>query len=164
MRRARVLLEEGYQHHLAYLDELTQVDDPDDTTRRSTQLVRGAVRERLDQIRPIRAEAGEKAKWSDTQAIKEAAQATFRNQPNAEQLVIETLLEWKAGSGAAHGFVWSLLGSAGTTGHGTPDRHGRVVIEADGSLLRVANAYMVAFHTAAHGWALLNKRGSKSTG
>ncbi len=162
VKRARTLVAELYHRHGAYLDQLLKINDNDKITIRNTRLVREFVHARASQIARIREDAGEKAKWNDTDAIRNAATAAFAAQPNAAQLVEETMCEWMAGSGAAHGLVWPLLGSAGTSSHGQPDEHGRTVIEAHGSLLRIQNAYMAAFRMAEYGWQLLDERSSNT--
>lgn len=158
--RLRVLVAEMYRRHEPYLDGLLTLNQlMGEPPHADTAMVRAHVRDRAEQVRMLRALAEERGRWNDTDAIEKAAQAAFANKPNVDVLVHEALLEWKAGSGVSHGLVWPLLGSAGTRGVGAVDAHGRRVIEARGSLLRVENAYRLAYGMTDAGWTLLRRRG-----
>jgi hypothetical protein len=158
--RTRTLVAEMYRRHGQYLGALLELDDLQHQPRHAnTQIVYDHVVKRAGQMGTIRTLADEKAAWNDTQAIEEAAQFAFADQPNHEQLVKESLTEWMAGSGTSHGLVWPMFGTAGTTAQTTPDADGRVVIEATGSLMRVENAYMLAYQMTKVGWRLLRRRG-----
>jgi hypothetical protein len=199
-RRHRVLVNEMYRRHGAYLKALLKSDDHSDVvahentiklhthiTKRHSQIgtlrtfadetqqaARAAfikdpnvttwtrmatVRERHSQIGTLRTFADETETWEDTRAIEQAARAAFIKDPNVDQLVLEARLEWMAGSGAAHGLVWPLFGTAGTRVLGPADKQGRAVIEAGGSYARVLNAYLLAYWMTAAGWKLLRRRG-----
>lgn len=159
-KRLRTLVAEMYHRHEPYLDGLLTLNElMGEPPHRNTMKVRDHVRERAEQMRMLRTLAQERAKWNDTDAIEKAARAAFSTQANVEVLVQEALLEWKAGSGVSHGLVWPLLGSAGTRTTGPVDKHGRRVIEARGSLVRVENAYKLAYWMTDAGWKLLRRRG-----
>jgi hypothetical protein len=159
-RRHRVLLKEMYRRHGAYLKTLmTSGDVYDASAHQNTIDLEAHVTKRLSQIDTLRTFAEETELWEDTRAIEQAARAAFIKNPNVDQLVLEARLEWMAGSGAAHGLVWPLLGSAGTRVLGPPDKQGRAVIEASGSYARVLNAYLLAYWMTAAGWKLLRRRG-----
>lgn len=159
-RRHRVLVNEMYRRHGAYLKALLRTDDVGDAqAHQNTIDLHKHILMRHDEIKALRAAAEETETWEDTRAIEQAARAAFINEPNVDQLVLEARLEWMAGSGAAHGLVWPLLGTAGTRVLGPADAQGRAVIEAEGSYVRVLNAYLLAYWMTAAGWKLLRKRG-----
>lgn len=158
-RRHRVLANEMYRRHAAYLKTLLGSDDGSDEARENTIDLYAHITKRHNQIGTLRTFAQETETWEDTRAIEEAARAAFINNPNVDQLVLEARLEWMAGSGAAHGLVWPLFGTAGTRVLGPADKEGRAVIEASGSCARVLNAYLLAYWMTAAGWKLLRRRG-----
>ncbi len=159
-RRHRVLVAEMYRRHSQYLEALLILNDIQGVPRdQNTETVFDHVANRSDQMGTVRTLAHEKAKWNDTDAIATAAREVWAKEPTVEALVQESLVEWKAGSGASHGLVWPLFGSAGTRVFGSADKHGRIVIEAGESYLRVTNSYMLAYWMTAAGWKLLRRRG-----
>lgn len=159
-RRHRVLMSIMYKRHGQYLSSLQHLTnlngEPPDA---NTDLVHRHIQRRSHELEQLRTKRGEKTKWNDTEAIKEAARATWSRLPNADGLVQEALLEWQAGSGASHGLVWSTLGQSGTAPVTGPDAQGLAVTSAAGSYLRIINAYMLAFRLTERGWALLRRRG-----
>lgn len=159
-RRHRVLMATMYKRHYQYLSELLTLNDlrgePHDT---NTETVHDHVAARKGELEKLRAQYSEKSNWNDTDAIKAAARACWTRSADVENLVQEALLEWQAGSGASHGLVWSALGQEDTKPVTGPDAQGLAVIAAAGSHLRIANAYMLAYHLTDCGWALLRKRG-----
>lgn len=159
-RRHRVLVAEMYRRHGQYLEALLILNDIQAVPRdQNTETVFDHMTKRGDQIGTVRTLAQEKATWNDTDAIATAACEVWANEPNVDELVQESLLEWKAGSGVSHGLVWPLFGSSGTRVIGPADKHGRRVIEAGGSYLRVINSYMLAYWMTAAGGKLLRHRG-----
>lgn len=159
-RRHRVLVNEMYRRHGAYLKTLLQSDDLiDSEAHQNTIDLYAHITRRHDQIGTLRTFAGETETWEDTRAIEQAARAAFIKNPNVDQLVLEARLEWMAGSGAAHGLLWPLFGTAGTRVLGPADSQGRAVIEAGGSFARVLNAFLLAYWMTAAGWKLLRRRG-----
>jgi hypothetical protein len=149
-----------YRRHEPYLDGLLTLSElMGEPPHANTAKVRDHVKNRAEQMRMLRALANERERWNDTDAIEKAARAAFAGQPNLDELVQNALLEWKAGSGVSHGLVWPLLGSPGTRATGPIDGHGRRVIEARGSLLRIENAYKLAYWMTDAGWKLLRRRG-----
>ena len=159
-RRLRVLAAEMYRRHGQYLNDLLILNDIQGAPRdENTEAVLEHVTKRATQMGTVRTFAEEKATWNDTDAITTAAHAVWGNDAKADELVQNALLEWRAGSGVSHGLVWPLFGSAGTRSVGPVDEHGRVVIEARGSYLRVVNGYLLAYWMTAAGWKLLRRRG-----
>jgi hypothetical protein len=159
-RRHRVLVNEMYRRHGAYLKALLKSDDHSDVVaHENTIKLHAHITKRHSQIGTLRTFADETETWEDTRAIEQAARAAFIKDPNMDQLVLEARLEWMAGSGAAHGLVWPLFGTAGTRVLGPADKQGRAVIEAGGSYARVLNAYLLAYWMTAAGWKLLRRRG-----
>jgi len=159
-RRHRVLVNEMYRRHGAYLKALLKSDDHSDVVaHENTIKLHTHITKRHSQIGTLRTFADETETWEDTRAIEQAARAAFIKDPNVDQLVLEARLEWMAGSGAAHGLVWPLFGTAGTRVLGPADKQGRAVIEAGGSYARVLNAYLLAYWMTAAGWKLLRRRG-----
>lgn len=159
-RRHRVLVNEMYRRHGAYLKALLKSDDHSDVVaHENTIKLHAHITKRHSQIGTLRTFADETETWEDTRAIEQAARAAFIKDPNVDQLVLEARLEWMAGSGAAHGLVWPLFGTAGTRVLGPADKQGRAVIEAGGSYARVLNAYLLAYWMTAAGWKLLRRRG-----
>ena len=159
-RRHRVLVNEMYRRHGAYLKALLTSDDHSDVVaHENTIKLHAHITKRHSQIGTLRTFADETETWEDTRAIEQAARAAFIKDPNVDQLVLEARLEWMAGSGAAHGLVWPLFGTAGTRVLGPADKQGRAVIEAGGSYARVLNACLLAYWMTAAGWKLLRRRG-----
>lgn len=160
VRRHRVLVNEMYRRHGGYLKTLLMSDDHSDAeSHENTRDLYEHITKRHNQIGTLRTFADETETWEDTRAIEQAARAAFIKEPNVDQLVVEARLEWMAGSGAAHGLVWPLFGTAGTRVLGPADKQGRAVIEAGGSYARVLNAYLLAYWMTAAGWKLLRRRG-----
>lgn len=100
-RRHRVLTNEMYRRHAAYLKALLRSDDPgDEEAHQNTVDLHAHITRRHEQIGTLRTFAGESETWEDTRVIEQAARAAFSNNPNVDQLVLEARLEWMAGSGA----------------------------------------------------------------
>ena len=114
-RRHRVLVNEMYRRHSAYLKTLLKSNDHSEVkAHQNTIDLYAHITKRHNQIETLRTFADETETWEDTRAIEQAARAAFIHNPNVDQLVLEARLEWMAGSGAAHGLVWPLFGTAGT--------------------------------------------------
>jgi hypothetical protein len=118
-------------------------------------MVAAHIKLREQQLKDRRVADGQKAELSTTKLIAEAATEVF-----GHKLAEEVVLEWRSGSGAAHGLSWHLFGTPGTEQVSEADRNGRASFQAGGSFDRMANSYMSSFRLLEHGWKLLRLRGT----
>lgn len=150
LERARMLAADELRYHRQYMEALQAVQ-PDDV---HTNMVATHLQVRVAELKEKRLTSGKPVvRHENTRMIREAAEAVFS--PN---LAAHALLEWQSGSGAAHGLVWSVLGTRDTKQVGDADATGLAEFHAVGSLGRIANGYMAAFYMAKKGWSLLTKR------
>ncbi len=63
-----------------------------------------------------------------------------------------------------HGLAWSVLGTVDRVQSSDADASGIAKFQASGSLGRMANGYLAAFHIACHGWRLLELRNTAADG
>lgn len=153
--RSSTVVADLYMHHLRYLKGL---QDHADTPHDGTNIVAALVGKRLKALASKRAAESQRDKLITTTMIEEAAESAFLR----GELVEEVVLAWQSGSGAAHGLMWHLFGTPGMSQTGPSDPDGIAAFQAAGSLGRIANAYMAAYHLAQHGWKLLGERGSSA--
>lgn len=151
LKRARTVVAYAQTKHLQYLRGLQSTAT---RLRENTDIVAAHVATRVKELDEMRDAAGERLQLNDTDMIREAVRATF-DDAHADQAV----LVWQSGSGAAHGLVWPLLGTAATTQSSAADEQGIAEFQTGGSLSGISNAYFAAFHLADRGWALLRQRG-----
>lgn len=153
LKRARTVAAYAQWKHLQYLRGLQGIArQPDQNTDTIAALVDSRVEE-LDQKRDA---AGEVMKLNNTDMIREAVDAVFDAALAAEAVVV-----WQSSSGAAHGFVWPMLGTVDTVQSSPADQAGIAEFQVGGSLSRMSNAYFAAFHMADRGWKLLRELGSR---
>jgi hypothetical protein len=152
--RARTLAAEMYLRHGQYLEELSALRDGADP---NTEKVKKRVHERAEELDAKRASDGQRAQLNATSVIETAVGECL-----GPRLVREGRAMWRAGSGAAHGLVWPVLGRSGTQQTAPADFHGMAPFVAAGSWADIANPYMAAFHLLDHGWRLLDARGGTS--
>ena len=89
-RRHRVLVNEMYRRHGAYLKALLKSDDHSDVVaHENTIKLHAHITKRHSQIGTLRTFADETETWEDTRAIEQAARAAFIKDPNVDQLVLE---------------------------------------------------------------------------
>ncbi|MFD3430921.1 hypothetical protein [Nocardia fluminea] len=158
LRRHHTLITEVNTKHRQYLRDLLKLSGADDQ-RANTESVLALVEARLKEMATKRAALGETDKFYNTTMIAEAAQDVFGGYPDGADLVLNCLLEWRAGSGAAHGFTWQTFGKSGMTQTGPPDANGVAKFSVAGSVDKLANPYLAAHHMCAQGWKLLRQRG-----
>jgi hypothetical protein len=152
LKRARAVAAHSHWKHLQFLRGLQGIaPQPDQNTDTVAALVDSRVEE-LDQKRDAAAEV---LKLNNTDMIREAVGAVFDAAYAAEAVVL-----WQSGSGAAHGFVWPMLGTTDTVQSSPADQAGLAEFQVGGSLSRMSNGYFAAFHMADRGWKLLRQRGS----
>lgn len=149
LTRARMLAADALKYHSQYM-ETVKVAQPAEP---NAQLVASHLAMRKAELKAKRLEAGVLAPHQNTAMIREAAAAVF-----APDAAAEAGLEWQSGSGAAHGFAWSLLNSPETKQVGDADGAGLAEFHGRASLGRIANGYLAAFHMARAGWSLLERR------
>jgi hypothetical protein len=142
-----------YKNHLQYLRGLQELAD---VPHVGTDTVAGIVDQRMAELHKKRTAASETAKLNTTRMIEEAAVSAFVE----PDIVAQAKLVWQSGSGVAHGLPWPLFGTPGTVQSKEADSNGVAEFQAGGSLGRIGNHYMAAFHLAEHGWRLLGQRGS----
>ncbi|WP_157931863.1 hypothetical protein [Mycobacteroides abscessus] len=149
---ARTVLADMHQKQLQYLSGLVDsLDEPHE----NTALVHDHVQLRLDELQAKRTAERQKEKLNTTKMITEAAEYAF-DDPTLRN---EVLLEWQATSGAAHGFVWPILGSPASEVTSPTDESGLAAFTFGGSLDLISNAYCAAFELGKRGWAFLKERG-----
>ena len=140
-----------YDKHGQFLNDLSALAGG---AHADTETVRTHVAGRAEELREKRDAAGERATFQATPVIEDAVRETL-----GELFALEAKVEWRRGSGAAHGLPWSLLGVPSATQIGG-DADGMAVFQATGGWQAVANGYMAAYHLLRRGWALMEQRGS----
>jgi hypothetical protein len=152
VRRSRIVTAELYKKHLQYLrgtqEALTGLNIGNDTVAAHVHL-------RRNQLLAKQNADGETEILNTTDMIRQAAECAFRK----KRLVQQVVLAWQSTSGAAHGSVWPVFGTPGTTMSKLADEGGMAEMQAGGSLVRMANPYMVAFYFAEQAWQLFDQRG-----
>ena len=151
--RVRTVLAYTYKNHLQYLNGLQELDGP---SQIGTDHVAETVKVRKEQLAAKRKADNQTKDLDTTLMIRQAAQATF---PQQLELADEAVLAWRSSSGAAHGLAWPLLGTSGTIQTQLAGADGMGLYLAGGSLKRIANVYLAAFHLANRGWRLIRSRG-----
>jgi len=153
LARSRTIVAYVYKNHLQYLRGLQGLSD---TPHTGTDTVANLVDQRINELALKRAADNQNENLNTTKMIKEAAQSAFTGAGLVEQVV----LAWQSGSGAAHGLPWHLFGTPGMSQTAPAGSDGVAEFAAVGSLSRIANAFMAAFHLSEHGWRMLEQRGS----
>lgn len=152
--RGRTLAAETYRRHHEYLRELLRIGGEDDP---GTTQVAEFVAGRIDQLAALRDELGEKATWSATEMIEWSVASTFADCAAPEALVAEARSEFRRGSGAAHGLIWSIFGGPHTeVQQGGSDW--LAAMTAGGSVGVILNPFMLAMTLSRRGWRLLDQR------
>ncbi|WP_331758571.1 hypothetical protein OG225_40820 (plasmid) [Nocardia sp. NBC_01377] len=159
LRRHHMLIQDLIRWHHQYLRELLKHPEGDEELRANTEAVFALVNTRKQEIEAKRAALGETGKFANTAMVREAARDVFGARPNGEELVLSAVSEWRAGSGAAHGFSWQAFGGPGMDQAGSADGNGISTFTLGGTYASLANPYMTAFHMCAQGWRLLRERG-----
>jgi hypothetical protein len=72
-------------------------------------------------------------------------------------------LEWRSGSGAAHGLVWQFPGRAVTAKVWEADEHNVARYHSEPDIGEFASRYMFAFRMAERAWGLFRERGAGSS-
>jgi len=151
LKRARTVAAEVYDKHAQFLGDLSSLSGGDHA---GTEAVKNHVAERTKELARLRDAAGERATFQATHVVEAAAKAAL-----GEPYGLEARVEWRRGSGAAHGLPWSLLGVQTTTQLGAGDGQGMAMFQAAGGWSAVANGYMAAYHLLRRGWELMDQRG-----
>lgn len=157
LERTRTVNNEIYKRHLQYLQGLQELAT---TPNIGADIVASGVAQRLAELDAKRAADGQQTKLDTTKMVREAAETGFER----ADLVGEVVLAWRSTSGAAHGLPWPLFGTPGTVQTKLADDDGIGEFQAGGSLARIANAYLAAYHLAKHGWKLLDRRAAAVEG
>ena len=156
LRRARAFGHENLKQHVVYLRELQELAA---TPHAGTGTVEQFASQRRAELAKLREAAGQaKAKLIATDVIHEAVLATWGRRGLAD----EARVEWRRGSGAAHGLPWSVLGRSDTLQAEAADADGVAVFHAGGSLDALANPFLCAHGLLAHAFRLLDRRGTAS--
>lgn len=155
VKNARTLAHHTYEQHLLYLRDL-QALAPE--PHANTDAVAAHVQQRLDELTALRASQGQKAKFEATRTIEEAALTAW----GRPEIALEAKVEWRRGSGAAHGLVWSVLGRRETVQAGSADEDGVAAFEAGGSIDGLANPFLCAHGLLARALVLLEQRGGSA--
>lgn len=153
LTRSRTVALEEHRKHRQYLRDLRAIAPQHEDTATVAAIVQSYVSE----LEQKRAGAGEKSELDSTAVIREAVRAVL----NADHAA-EAVLAWRSSSGAAHGFMWQMMGTADTVQSSAADEKGFAEFIVGASLSRFSNCYLAAFITAQHGWKLLRQRGGKT--
>jgi hypothetical protein len=148
---ARTLTQHLYEEHLKFLRDLQALAA---SPHAGTDAVEGLVTQRLAELSAKRAADGQRSRFEATKTIEVAALATW----GRPEMALEARVEWRRGSAAAHGLVWSVLGRPGTQQAGDADSGGVAAFEAGGSIEALANPYLCAHGLVAKGFSLLDAR------
>jgi hypothetical protein len=151
IRNARTLTLHLYDEFLKFLRDL---QDLPPSPHAGTDDVERLVAQRLSELAQKRAADGQKARFQATRTIEAAALATWGH----PEVALEARVEWRRGSAAAHGLVWSVFSQPGTRQAGDPDSGGVAPFEAGGSIDALANPYLCAHGLLTKGFSLLDAR------
>lgn len=153
LARSRMVTAEIYKRHLQYLRGLQEI-----ATRPhlGTDAVAATIAQRIVDLQAKRDADGQLAVLDTTRMVSESAELGF----GRADLVKEAVLAWRSTSGTAHGFPWPLFGTSGTMQTKLAGDDGIAEFQAGGSLARIANAYLAAYHLGERGWQLLAQRGA----
>ena len=153
VKNARTFAYENYSKHLVFLRDLQSLAP---VTHEGTDAVERRAAQRRDELAAVRAADGQASlRLTPTDVIPAAVHATWGNREKAT----ESRVEWRRGSGAAHGLPWSVLGREETRQAGGADADGLADFHAGASLDGFANAYMCAYDLLANAFNLLDRRG-----
>jgi hypothetical protein len=156
LRRARTFAYENLKQHLVFLRDLQGLSP---TPHAGTDAVERHAAQRRAELADLRATAGQGAlPLNATDVIQQAVLATW----GSRELATEARVEWRRGSGAAHGLPWSVLGRQGTQA-GSGDADGMATFHAGGSIDALANSYLCAHGLLANAFKLLDRRGAPET-
>ena len=144
-----------YKHHLQYLNGL---QDRSAAPHLGTDLVAaGSIKERKEQLAEKRKADKQRSALETTEMIRQAAEGAFPDQP---ELADEASSPGGAVQVPPTAFRGRYSGLAGTIQTKLAGSDGLGEFQAGGSLARMANVYMAAFHLADRGWNLLRHRGA----
>jgi hypothetical protein len=115
LKRARTVAAEVYDKHAQFLADLSTLSGG---SHPDTQLVKEHVSKRAAQLQELRDAAGERATFNATHVIEEAVKAGV-----GEQFGLEAKIEWRRGSGAAHGLP--LVAARGHLNDAAGEQRGR---------------------------------------
>jgi hypothetical protein len=153
IRNARTIAHENYAKHLTYLRDLQALSP---APHAGTDAVARHAAQRRDELAGLRAADGqERLPLTPTDVIQAAVRATW----GSREMATEARVEWRRGSGAAHGLSWSVLGRPDTRQAGASDPDGVAAFAAGASLGALANSYLCAHGLLAHAFGLLDRRG-----
>jgi hypothetical protein len=155
LQRARTFALENLKQHLAFLRDLQALSP---TPHAATDAVERHAAQRRAELADLRAAAGQGSlPLNATDVIQQAVLATW----GSREMATEARVEWRRGSGAAHGLPWSLLGRQETRQAGAADAHGIATFHAGGSIDALANSYLCAHGLLANAFKLLDRRGTR---
>lgn len=156
LRRARTFAYENLKQHLVFLRDLQGLSP---APHAGTDAVERHAAQRRTELADLRAAAGQGAQpLNATDVIQKAVLATW----GSPELATEARVEWRRGSGAAHGLPWSVLGRQGTRA-GAADEDGMATFHAGGSIDALANSYLCAHGLLANAFKLLDRRGAPAS-
>lgn len=153
IRNCRTLLQHIYDQHALFLRDL-KASSPETHEGTNEALVHGELR--LQEMKEHRATDGQKSAFNATAVIESAAQTTFGDARTA----LEAKAEWRRGSGAAHGLLWTIFGQPETKVTPDDDGSGMAAFEADGGMGALGNPYLCAYWLLNKAHALLTQRGA----
>jgi hypothetical protein len=154
LRRARAFAYENLKQHLVFLRDLQGLSP---TPHADTDAVATHAAQRRAELADLRAAAGQESlSLNATDVIQQAVLATW----GSRELATEARVEWRRGSGAAHGLPWSVLGRKETRQAGAADADGVATFQAGGSIDALANSYLCAHGLLANAFKLLDRRGT----
>ncbi|MGE3689379.1 MAG: hypothetical protein AB7J47_23805 [Acidimicrobiia bacterium] len=152
-RRMLTFALEDYRNHIAFGSESARTFHPDDIHPQADQQL-GRLQQRSNEVRALLDQLGGPIGWNLTDIVIPAAvdQTTADERQRAQ-----FKSRWRVTSGAAHGFIWSHFGAAGTA-FSDLDPSGIGLVTIGGSVQGLAVDYFTAYHVTARAWALFAKR------
>lgn len=152
-RRMLTFALEDYRNHIAFGRESARTFHPDDLRPEANEQL-NRLQQRSKDLRDLLNQFGGPVGWNLTEKIIPAAvDQTTANERQRAQFKAR----WRVMSGAAHGFIWSHFGAAGTA-YSDLDPSGVGLVTIGGSVQTLAIDYFTAYHVTARAWALFAQR------
>lgn len=152
-RRMLTFALEDYRNHIAFGRESARTFHPNDLRPEADEQL-DRLQQRSNGVRALLDQLGGPIGWNLTDNIIPAAvdQTTADERQRAQ-----FKSRWRVMSGAAHGFIWSHFGAAGTAVSDL-DPSGVGLVTIGGSVQTLAIDYFTAYHVTARAWALFAQR------
>ena len=153
LRRARTLAHDNYRHHLSYIN--TALTLPAELLLSSASDAAVHIDLRREQLAAKRTDDGQADRPNVTDIVEWAANDIYGE---GSVLATQTVLVWRSTSGAAHGYLWGLLGQPGTVIRPDDAEEEMAFYDVAGNMIAVGFNYLSAYHMARKGMELLMLR------